>query len=150
MFLAACQTNKHDSSDKNSYPKTYMASVAWRYPDSEGLVTKFDDSSDGIDSITNSVNVDQLNFNYQVKLIKGKQPDWYPRMIFNDGQKTYIKFSSQAQEAPTLFIGDSKNGRIVNYRVQGNYYVVDNIVDQAQLRGGLNNQTVIQIGMKKK
>jgi len=32
--------------------------------------------------------------------------------------------------------------------VQGNYYIVDNVFYQAQLRGGLNNQTIVQIAMR--
>ncbi|MDD1475235.1 TrbG/VirB9 family P-type conjugative transfer protein, partial [Dolichospermum sp. ST_sed4] len=99
--------------------KTYMASVAWRYPDSEdGMIKDFDDESpEDVDDITNSIDVDKLKFVYQVKLVKGSQPDWYPRMVFTDGKKTYIKFSGQMQEAPTLFLGTgSKNNQVVNYR----------------------------------
>jgi len=133
----------------HSTPKTYMASVAWRYPDGDGLIAKLDDdSSNGISDITNGVDVSRLNFNYKLKLTKGPQPDWYPTMVFNDGSKTYIKFPNRVQDAPSLFVGDKKNSQIVNYRVQGNYYIVDNIFYVAQLRSGQNNQTIVQIAMK--
>lgn len=134
----------------HSTPKTYMASVTWRYPESEGLVTKFDDNPDSISNITSGVDISRLNFSYQVKLIKGSKPDWYPRMVFNDGSKTYIKFSPEVQDLPTLFVGDAKSNQITNYRVQGNYYIVDGIFRSAYLRGGLNinKQTTVQIAMK--
>ena len=132
----------------HSTPKTYMASVAWRYPDSDGLIAKLGDESDGISDITNGVDVSRLNFNYKIKVTKGRQPDWYPTMVFNDGSKTYIKFPNHVQDSPSLFVGDKKDSRIVNYRVQGNYYIVDNIFYLAQLRSGQNNQTIVQIAMK--
>ncbi|MBU0743927.1 MAG: TrbG/VirB9 family P-type conjugative transfer protein [Gammaproteobacteria bacterium] len=108
----------------HSTPKTYMASVTWHYPDTDDLVTKFEDSPDSITDITNGVDLNRLNFNYEAKLVKGPVPDWYPKMVFNDGKKTYIKFSSQTQESPSLFIGNAKNSRVASYRVQGNYYIV--------------------------
>ena len=136
----------------NSTSKTYMASVTWRYPDSEedGILTHFDNSQDDEVDIHNSIDVNNLRFNYQVKLVKGSMPDWYPRMVFHDNKKTYIKFSAAMQETPTLFIGDNvKNNQLVNYRVQGNYYIVDSVFYYAQLRGGPNNRTIVQISMRK-
>lgn len=131
--------------------KTYMASVAWRYPDNDNLVTKFDeDAGDSIADVTSGIDINSLNFNYQINVLKGPQPDWCPKMVFNDGSKTYIKFSQQAQDAPTLFIGDSKYSQITNYRVQGNYYIVDKVLYHAQLRGGLESKTIVQITMTKR
>lgn len=135
----------------HSTSETYMASVTWRYPDSDDIVTSFEDGNpNSIASITNGIDVNSLNFSYQAKLVKGKAPDWYPKMIFNDGRKTYIKFPDYAQDAPTLFVGEKKNSQIVNYRVQGNYYIVDSVIRNAQLRGGINNDTYVQISMMNK
>jgi len=132
----------------HSTPETYMASVTWRYPDSDGLVTEFGDYTETISDVSD-IDLNKMNFSYQAKLVQGAAPDWYPKMIFNDGRKTYIKFSAQSQDAPTLFVGSNKSPRIINYRVQGNYFVIDKVLHQAQLRGGLNNQTIVQITMKK-
>ncbi len=135
----------------HSTPKTYMASVTWRYPNSDNLITKFDDDTeDDFADVTGGVDVNRLTFNYEVKLLKGPTPDWYPKVVFSDGNKTYIKFSSQAQDTPSLFIGDNKNNQVTNFRVQGNYYVVDRVFNKAQLRGGLGNQSIVQIVIKKK
>lgn len=136
----------------HSTPKTYMASVTWRYPNGENLITHLEDeeSDDSIADVTNGVDVNRLNFNYQIKLVKGPQPEWYPKIVFNDSKKTYIKFSSEAQDMPSLFIGNNKSNQITNFRVQGNYYIVDKVLQQAQLRDGLTKQSVVQITMRKK
>lgn len=134
----------------HSTNKTYMASVTWRYPDGDGNIIASIGEHDSAADIANNVDVNNMRFDYQVKLLKGPVPDWYPRMVFNDGSKTYIKFSNQAQESPTLFVGtNAQNNQIINYRVKGNYYVVDNVIRYAQLRGGLDNKTVVQISTKK-
>ena len=136
----------------HSTPKTYMASVTWRYPDAEDdMVARFDGEipTEGNLDIA-GVDINNLNFNYYVKLKKGVMPAWYPKMVFNDGRKTYIKFSVHTQDAPTLFVGDGSVQQVVNYRVQGNYYIVDKVFQHAQLRGGIDNKTIIQIEMRKR
>lgn len=135
----------------HSTPKTYMASVAWRYPDSDGVLQNvsetpsFSDSSD----ITSQVDLSRIDTNYNVELVKGPHPDWYPKMVFNDGNKTYIKLPCHMQQAPTLFIGNNvKTDQLVNYRVVGDYYVVDSLFPEAQLRSGQNDQVVVQISYR--
>lgn len=131
----------------HSTASTYMASVAWHYPDGDGLLEKFDDGqmSDARGSSYSDMGVDinNLDFRYKIKLVKGPTPDWYPSMAFHDGKKTYIMLPARMQEAPTLFIGNStKTNQIINYRVQGNYYVIDGVFGHIQLRAG---QTAVQI-----
>lgn len=137
----------------HSTNNTSMASVAWNYPDSEGnmLLTNLDDGSSIEGDLANTIDVNRLRFNYTMKSIKGlKHPEWYPRMIFNDGNKTFIKFPSNMQETPSLLIGSGKDNQVINYRVQGDYYVIDSVVYYAQLMGGgEKNQTIIQIFPKK-
>jgi type IV secretion system protein VirB9 len=67
---------------------------------------------------------------------------------FDDGRQTFIEFpaSLAVGEAPPLFLVDAKGTvSLVNYRVQGRYYVVDRIFDTAELRLGLKHQDVVQI-----
>jgi type IV secretion system protein TrbG len=91
-------------------------------------------------SISQGLDVNHLDFGYKLKLSAGPRPEWFPVTVFNDGNKTYIELPKTIQEAPTLFIGST--GKIVNYRLMGNYYVVDSLFPQAQLRAG---QSVVQI-----
>lgn len=137
----------------HSTSRTYMASVQWRYPDTDNFVKNFDSSSyRGFgsalpSSLGRNVDINQLDFNYDVQLVSGSQvPNWMPKMVFNDGRKTYVQFPKNMQEAPTLFVGTSVgNGRVVNYRVDGDYYIVDGVITQAQLRLGQLQQVVVQI-----
>ena len=49
-------------------------------------------------------------------------------------------------EAPPLFvIGENKQAELVNYRVQGRYYVIDRLISVAELRLGSKKQEVVRI-----
>lgn len=135
----------------HSTPKTYMASVAWRYPDCDGVLqtvgepTTFTDSTDA----TSQIDLNRMDANYDIQIVKGPHPDWMPKMVFNDGNKTYIKMPAHMQQAPTLFIGNNvKTDQLVNYRVAGDYYIVDSLFPEAQLRSGQGDQIIVQINYK--
>jgi len=67
---------------------------------------------------------------------------------FDDGRQTFIEFPASlgVGEAPPLFLVDAKGTTsLVNYRVQGRYYVVDRLFDTAELRLGLKHQQVVRI-----
>lgn len=67
---------------------------------------------------------------------------------FDDTNKVYIEFPSRIDqgEAPPLFVvGPEGNSELVNYRVKGNYYVVDRLFAAAELRLGQKKQQVVRI-----
>ncbi|TIO48499.1 MAG: P-type conjugative transfer protein TrbG, partial [Mesorhizobium sp.] len=67
---------------------------------------------------------------------------------FDDGSKVYIEFPRRIDqgEAPPLFIvGADGSSELVNYRVRGNYYIVDRLFAAAELRLGTKRQQVIRI-----
>lgn len=83
-----------------------------------------------------------LSFKYT---IKGDAP-WKPVRVYNDGVKTIIEMPKEITqtEAPTLMaIRDSgsmfkKDDQVlVNYRVQGNRYIVDSVFERAILIAGV-------------
>ena len=92
-----------------------------------------------------------LDFNYT---LSGSAP-WKPSRVYNDGTKTIIEMPREmAQtEAPTLLAirdNGSPRGRdettLVNYRLQGNRYIVDTVLDHAILVTGVGRgQTKITI-----
>jgi len=130
-----------------SKDKTYMPIVAWRYVDD--VTTSLNNGV--IEDPEPNVDFSHLNFNYKVKLTHGPRPEWFPIAVFNDSNKTYIRLPKKTQEAPTLFLGtDEDNGQIINYRVIGNYYIVDALFAESQLRGGPNNQIIVQISYVRK
>lgn len=88
-----------------------------------------------------SVNASNLSF----YCISGS-PSWAPLRAYSDGAKTYIEFSHaitfQAAPALTALANDgtwftSPSKLMVNYRVQGNRYVVDAVLERAALISGV-------------
>lgn len=83
-----------------------------------------------------------LNFKYA---LSGSAP-WKPVRVYNDGVKTVIQMpAAMAQtEAPTLLVVRKEGGLfsddetvMVNYRVQGDRYIVDTVFDKAILIAGV-------------
>lgn len=79
-----------------------------------------------------------------VYTLKGKA-DWKPVRVYNDGVKTIIQMPTTMNqtEAPTLLVlrgKGSKDTVIVNYRVQGDRYVVDSVFDKAILIAGVGRK----------
>ena len=86
-----------------------------------------------------------LNFNYS---LRGKAR-WKPVRVFNDGVKTIIEMpeAMKQTEAPSLLVvragGNVKNTKdasLVNYRVQGDRYIVDQVFDEAVLLAGVGKR----------
>lgn len=83
-----------------------------------------------------------LSFAYRVT---GEAP-WKPIRVYNDGSKTIIQLSKevQASEAPTLLVLRSEGNlfkkeevAVVNYRLQRDRYIVDQVFDRAVLVAGV-------------
>ena len=99
--------------------------------------------------VASSIAIDRLNFAYRIQPIGARRgPRWQPLRVFDDGLKTYIQFPADlaATEAPPLFlIGPNKQAELVNYRFANGYYVVDRMIDVAELRLGEGRQVVVRI-----
>ena len=85
-----------------------------------------------------------LNFNYEVT----GSAAWKPIRVYNDGTKTILQMpTAMAQtEAPTLLVVRKDGGLftddetvMVNYRVQGDRYILDTIFDKAILIAGVGS-----------
>lgn len=77
-----------------------------------------------------------------------RPPPWTPTMVATDGARTFIGFPSAAtaQETPALFVlGDNGESQLVNYRLQGGLWVVDRVLDRAELRLGEKRPQVVRI-----
>lgn len=81
-----------------------------------------------------------LNFNYRME----GRARWKPVRVYNDGRKTIIEMpgAMKQTQAPALLVL-KRNGLfkkdshiIVNYRVHGSRYIVDNVFDSAVLLAG--------------
>lgn len=82
-----------------------------------------------------------LDFGYSMKS-RGR-PAWQPLRVYTDGVKTYIQFpaSMAFDESPVLVaIGADRKEQMVNYRTQGNTYVVDKVLNRALLLSGVGRR----------
>ena len=127
---------------------TYTSVIAWNYPQ-EQVREEQAARATAAQSAQLATAVDHLNFGYTVKAINSRHaPRWQPLRVFDDGLKTYIQFPANlgASEAPPLFlIGAKDQAQLVNYRLLGGYYVVDRLIDVAELRLGEKPQAVVRI-----
>jgi type IV secretion system protein VirB9 len=133
-----------------------MVRVGWTYP--EDLNKRIAERRRQLDAqrieqtlpATNEY-LGDLSFAYRVT---GEAP-WKPIRVYNDGAKTIIQLSKevQASEAPTLLVLRSEGNlfqkeevAVVNYRLQRDRYIVDQVFDRAVLIAGVGgSQTRVTI-----
>ena len=138
--------------DLESHPQgQYQTEIAWRYPGDAwrggaGSFTTAEASpaAETADRPT-QVHLGALDFGYAITSRSGDTPDWMPVRAFHDGAKTYIQFPPDITTKPPLFVIRGKQAEIVNYRLQGDTYVVDRVLDVAELRLGDDDQTVVRV-----
>jgi type IV secretion system protein TrbG len=131
----------------------YVSSVAFYYPEDQqkpwsdlAKETHHSSSSGTGGSDTGSdmptVAVNRLNFNYRIKVVKGK-PQFRPLRAMDDGYHTYISMNEDItqQDAPIL-VGISSSGteQMVNYRLKGNLFVIDGTLAKLALISGVGKQ----------
>jgi type IV secretion system protein VirB9 len=152
---ADLKTNLVIATDRRAYhlelestEHTYMAAVSWHYPHDQliALQRKNEDARRASGQVIDSgLSLDRLRFRYE---ITGDNPPWRPVRAFDDTRKVYIEFPRGIDqgEAPPLFIvGPDGGTQLVNYRVRGNYYIVDRLFAAAELRLGESPQQVVRI-----
>ena len=91
-----------------------------------------------------------LNQNYRVKA-GWRRPPWTPLSVSDDGRQTFITFPETlgSSEAPPLFVmTDTGEAQLVNWRKQGNVYVIDRLFQKAELRLGGAHPRVVTIERK--
>jgi type IV secretion system protein VirB9 len=153
-FAPNLKTNLVILTDKRTYhlalqstDRVSMAAVSWNYPD-DGLISAKTGDAPAVattPTIDSGVALENLNFRYA---ISGDNPPWKPLRAFDDGHKVYIEFPARIDqgEAPPLFVvGPDGGNQLVNYRMRGNYYVVDRLFGAAELRLGQDPQQVVRI-----
>ena len=116
--------------------------VSWNYPDENKALVAAALKRKSQEEPT--LTVEGLNFKYE---IDGKDYDWRPIRVFDDGQKTFIQMKPELKvsEAPALFLkNEDETPTLTNYRVRGSYYVVDRLFKTAELRVGTKAKVTIE------
>ena len=113
---------------------TYAAQVAWCYPDREAA-----------SSVVPAI--DRLNFSYEIRTTRGSQPSWLPTRVFDDGRRTWIEMPilAASAELPPLFVITGEGTELVNYRIEGQRYMIDRVFDVAEFRLGTRSPTIVRI-----
>ncbi len=114
--------------------EAYSAQIAWCYPQASVAGAASDQ-------------VEGLNFDYRVRAWRGRAPNWTPTRVFDDGRRTWIEFPAGviASDMAPLFVITPEGAEIVNYRVQGQRYMVDRVFDIAELRLGARSPVIVRI-----
>lgn len=130
-----------------SHRTAYMPQVAFTYPEEalaqwEALKTRAGVERQEKTLPQTGEYLGDLSFDYEID----GSVAWKPVRVFNDGRKTIIEMpkAMQQTESPSLLVVRKDGGLftddetvIVNYRVQGNRYIVDTIFDKAILIAGV-------------
>ena len=130
-----------------SHRTDYLPKVAFTYPEEalekwQELRTRAREARHERTLPATGESLDDLDFDYA---LSGTAP-WKPVRVYNDGRQTVIQMpKTLAQsEAPTLLVVRKAGGLfsaedtvMVNYRVQGDRYLVDTVFDQAILIVGV-------------
>jgi type IV secretion system protein VirB9 len=141
-------TNKRTYHFKlRSHRTEYMPQVSFSYP--EDAAAKWDAIRTRETAERHEKTIPQtgeylgdLSFEYDVE----GATSWKPVRVYNDGRKTIIEMPRvmQQTEAPSLLVVRKDGGLftdeetvLVNYRLQGDRYIVDTVFDKAILIAGV-------------
>lgn len=139
-----------------SHRSEYMPKVAFSYPEDNlakwDMVRRLERKHREDNTIPQTREyLGDLSFDYKLS----GSASWKPVRVFNDGYKTIIQMprAMQQTEAPTLLVIRKDGGLfsktetvMVNYRVQGDRYIVDTVFNKAILISGVGrNQDKITI-----
>ncbi|MBE4026199.1 P-type conjugative transfer protein TrbG [Vibrio alginolyticus] len=133
-----------------SHRKEYMPQVSFTYPEDalakwETIRTRERQHREDNTIPSTREYLGDLSFDYQVS----GSAAWKPVRVFNDGHKTIIQMpkAMQQADAPTLLVVRNDGGwfsdaetEMVNYRVQGDRYIVDTVFKKAILISGVGSR----------
>lgn len=131
-----------------STEKTYMASVSWQYPQDQLIALRRQNTeAQAAQPVASGVDLSRVNFRYEVT---GDRAPWRPLRAFDDGKQVFIEFPrgiGQGEMPPLFVVGpEGDTSELVNYRVRGNYMVIDRLFAAAELRfGAAKNQKRVRI-----
>lgn len=112
----------------------YNPMVTWSYEDEDlqNRVSQFGAQEKSLTDAMNTTSLSSLNFGYKIKGNKKLAPD----MVFDDGTKTILKYNNGLpKKGPAIFTKESKHGNVnlVNYRIKDGSYIIDRVLQDAEL-----------------
>lgn len=142
-------TNVIITTDRRSYQLIvctsdwYNPMVRWTYGAEEAAEAFRRQQIDEMNVEANAVSVTDLHFDYRVKAVGDAEK---PNMVFDDGKKTIIQIKRKNGRIPALFIRERghKSLTLTNFKLKGDTFVLDQVIDYAELRYGDNDYIVIK------
>lgn len=139
-----------------STQKSWMPLIAFNYPDDmQRQWSAYQQTvawGAAASTLPTGENMANLDFGFR---LSDDNPAWRPLRVYTDGEKTYIQFPRAMAfgSAPALVGLDNNAGwftspseQMVNYRIVGDRYVVDRVLDRAELVSGVGDgQTRVMI-----
>ena len=122
--------------DLKSNEETYHSAVEWTYPRTPTVFPAAKESRKPEPPVRET---GIRNYLYTLKAPPNGLPAWAPQAVYDDGHRVYVQFdpSIDDHERPPLYLLDGDGmARMVNYRTESNYYVVDQLFDRGALRIG--------------
>ncbi len=154
-IVESSTTNLIITTNKRSYQiilntsNWYNPMVKWSYDldEQESMLQQNAKDAETIDASMNVASYDSLHFGYDVS-VKGSKR-YKPDMIFDDGTKTIIQFTKGTDRLPALFIKEpgKKDLSLANFKTKGNCYLIDRIIERAELR--YSDTDIVTIRRKK-
>lgn len=140
FFIA---TTKHTYQVIVNSSNWYNPMVTWVYGDEDLAANMLEKARDErvVTSTINATNITDMDFNYKISG-KGNKPV----LVFTDGEKTYLKFDKASKKQLPVFVRgkNKKEMSLVNYTVKDNYFIIDKVVDVAQIRESENDIVTIK------
>lgn len=152
--VAANTTNLIITTDKRSYQLIvttsdwYNPMVRWTYDkeDDQNMLLQQKKDAETITSSMSATSMEKLHFDYDIK-VKGDKK-YQPATVFDDGEKTVIKFKKMPKVLPALFIKERghKSVSLANFKQKDDCYLLDRLVSTAELR--FSDSDIVTISRK--
>jgi type IV secretion system protein VirB9 len=144
-------TNLVINTDRRTYhmelrstPSTYMASVSWQYPQDQLIALRRQNSRGaGAQPVANGIDLSR-----QLPLrVSGDRAPWRPLRAFDDGAGLHRVSARHrpGRDAAAVRRRPRATSELVNYRVRGNYMIVDRLFAAAELRFGATRAKRVRI-----
>jgi type IV secretion system protein TrbG len=138
----------------STHNKTYMVAVKWNYQEDFLGGSLSDETSAGqMLNDTLTLDIANLNFNYQFGMLEGDKPSWFPLRVFSSNRQTFIEFNKEfnSSDLPILYVQTNHNtyATMVNWRLIGRFMVVDKVISRAKLVMGIKKTGLTSVLIEK-
>lgn len=119
-----------------SFSDTHMAIVKFKYPKKNNYwIQPEKEESETENNFIRITNKELISDDYKIKYSKNKKPEFIPKYVYDDGQRTYIVLDEIVlqKKLPVLF---NEKNEIINYSVNKNIIYVPRLINKMTLRLG--------------